>query len=317
VVRPRRPPERPLNALGLPPGTSHAPLAWLALRRGHADVVQAWTAPAALAAARSGRPSIFVFQGLLHPDDLAGRPRVRSMLLRAARGCDVVTTYSAAAAAPFTEQTGIPARAVNPGIRVDRFAPGGRRHPSPAVFCAADPGEPRKRVGLLVDAFQRVRAAHPEAELWLMVTRDQALASAPGVRIVEPGADQERLVDLYRSAWVTVMPAYREAFGLVVVESLACGTPVIGMTDGGAVPQILAGADPTGLGAVCEPDPGALAAALEPFLAAAPDDASVARRRTRAEDFSIERCADEYEALYAELTSRRSPAAAPPARSTR
>src|SRR5438477_7166666 len=37
VVRQLRPPERPFNRLGFPPGTSHAPLAWLALRRGRDD----------------------------------------------------------------------------------------------------------------------------------------------------------------------------------------------------------------------------------------------------------------------------------------
>src|SRR4051794_29931476 len=89
VIRQWRPPERPFNALGFPAGTSHALPAWWALRRGDFDVVQGWTAPAALAASRSGKPSIYVFQGVLHEHDLA-RPRVRAMVMLAARDCDVV-----------------------------------------------------------------------------------------------------------------------------------------------------------------------------------------------------------------------------------
>src|SRR4051794_26740106 len=202
VVRQWRPPERPLGALGFPAGTSQVPGAWWALRRGDDDVVQAWTAPAALAAAWSGEPSVYVFQGVLHEDDFAGRPRVRAMLMRAARGCDAVVTYSEIAAEAFGALTGVEARAVEPGIRLDAFtpgaigdargasgdarsasgdarsasgdarsasgdargasgdargatadAPGGERSAAPAIFCAADPAEPRKRVQLLVDAF--------------------------------------------------------------------------------------------------------------------------------------------------------------------
>jgi glycosyltransferase involved in cell wall biosynthesis len=298
VVRRRRPPERPLGALGFPAGTSAAPGAWWSLRRGHDDVVQGWTVPAALAAARSGRPAVFVFQGHLDAEDLQGRPRVRRMLMRAARGCDVVVAYSETAAQAFAAETGIGARAIEPGIRLDRFTPGGERSAAPAVFCAADPGEPRKRVRLLVDAFARVREQQQDAELWLMGTRDAALAGAPGVRIVEPGADQQALVRLYRSAWVTVLPAYREAFGLVVAESLACGTAVIGMTDGGAVPDLIGDA-----GSICAPQAEALASAIERMLVSAPGPAAC---RARAELFSIERCAERYEELYLELTGRTS-----------
>jgi glycosyltransferase involved in cell wall biosynthesis len=296
-VRQWRPPERPFNRLGFPPGTSHAPLAWLALRRGDDDVVQAWTAAAGVAAARSGKPSVLVFQGVLDSADLDGRPRVRSMLMSAARGCDAVTAYSEAAASAFTAHTGIPARTIEPGIRLDAFTPGGERSDAPSILCAADPGEPRKRVRLLVDAFAEIRRERPDAELWLMPTGEAAMAGAPGVRIVDPGADRDELVRLYRSAWVTVLPAFREAFGLVVAESLACGTPVVVMRDGGAAPGIVGGE----AGRIAEPDPASLAAALLEAIERAPAADVAAACRTRAEQFSIERCAERYEALYREL----------------
>lgn len=44
---------------------------------------------------------------------------------------------------------------------------------------------------------------------------------------------QQDLPLLYSAADVTVMPSYHESFGLVAVESLACGTPVVATRAGG------------------------------------------------------------------------------------
>ncbi len=44
---------------------------------------------------------------------------------------------------------------------------------------------------------------------------------------------QDELPLLYRAADVTVVPSYHESFGLVAVESLACGTPVVATRAGG------------------------------------------------------------------------------------
>ncbi|MGW0807584.1 D-inositol-3-phosphate glycosyltransferase [Nonomuraea sp. NPDC002799] len=52
------------------------------------------------------------------------------------------------------------------------------------------------------------------------------------VRLVPP-ARQEELADWYRAASVTVVPSYSESFGLVALESQACGTPVAAAAVGG------------------------------------------------------------------------------------
>jgi D-inositol-3-phosphate glycosyltransferase len=52
------------------------------------------------------------------------------------------------------------------------------------------------------------------------------------VRFVGPQS-QDQLVQLYNAADVTVIPSYYESFGLVAVESLACGTPVVASRVGG------------------------------------------------------------------------------------
>ena len=49
---------------------------------------------------------------------------------------------------------------------------------------------------------------------------------------------QDQLPPYYSAADVLVVPSYYESFGLVALESLACGTPVVA-TDVGAMPSIL------------------------------------------------------------------------------
>jgi D-inositol-3-phosphate glycosyltransferase len=52
------------------------------------------------------------------------------------------------------------------------------------------------------------------------------------VRFVPP-VPQEELPHWYRAADLTVVPSYSESFGLVAVESQACGTPVVAAAVGG------------------------------------------------------------------------------------
>lgn len=64
----------------------------------------------------------------------------------------------------------------------------------------------------------------------------QALAASLGIshRVHFLGArPQQELPILYSAADATVIPSYHESFGLVAVESLACGTPVVATRVGG------------------------------------------------------------------------------------
>lgn len=49
----------------------------------------------------------------------------------------------------------------------------------------------------------------------------------------EPPSDRATLVDWFRAADLTVVPSFSESFGLVAVESQACGTPVVASAVGG------------------------------------------------------------------------------------
>lgn len=58
----------------------------------------------------------------------------------------------------------------------------------------------------------------------------------------EPPSNRERLADWYRAADATVVPSYSESFGLVAIESQACGTPVVAASVGGLRTAVVDGA---------------------------------------------------------------------------
>jgi len=82
------------------------------------------------------------------------------------------------------------------------------------------------------------------------------------VRFLPPVPAAE-LADVYRAADVTVVPSYNESFGLVALESQACGTPVVAARVGGLPTAVAAGV--SGL-LVDGHQPAGYAAALEPLL---------------------------------------------------
>jgi glycosyltransferase involved in cell wall biosynthesis len=165
------------------------------------------------------------------------------------------------------------------------------RAAEPTIFCAASVDDPRKRVPLLVEAFTRLRRERPDARLVLV--RGRTPIEADGVELVDP---VDNPAPLYGSAWISALPSRAEAFGMVVVESLACGTPVVAARDG-ALPELI---DRPEVGELFDDDdPDALARALAVGL-----DRSVSANgacRARAGDFSVARSADAHEALYREL----------------
>jgi D-inositol-3-phosphate glycosyltransferase len=75
--------------------------------------------------------------------------------------------------------------------------------------------------------------------------------------------EQKHLPPYYSAADVLVMPSYYESFGLVGLESLACGTPVIA-TEVGAMRSILRDGETGQI--VSNADPRSLAQAIETFI---------------------------------------------------
>jgi glycosyltransferase involved in cell wall biosynthesis len=307
VTRWRRPPDRRLARRLFEPYLTHVPLTYLSLATGEDDAALAVYPTDALAAGRwtrrTGRPSILAYLGIPDRRALVDRRGRIQIMRQVTRECTAVTVLSRAAADAFERWLGVQARVIHPGVDTEAFSPGGERAAAPTIFCAADMGEPRKRVDLLVEAFGFVRRKRADARLVLSRPRDPGAldrvgADRPGIELVD--VDQlESLADAYRSAWVAVLPSFGEAFGLVLAEALACGTPVVGTHDG-AIPEIV---DREEVGRLFRrDDPEDLARALLETLELADDPGTATAARARAEEFSVDRCTGAYEQLLRELT---------------
>ncbi|NLG84360.1 MAG: glycogen synthase [Firmicutes bacterium] len=121
----------------------------------------------------------------------------------------------------------------------------------------------------------------------------------PNVRWLEETVPHGELVQLYSHAAVFVCPSRYEPFGLINLEAMACGRPVVASNIGG-IPEVVADGI-TGL-LVPPEDPGALAAAVRRILADPGKAAGMgaAGRRRVEEEFTWEKVARKTLEVYAE-----------------
>jgi glycosyltransferase involved in cell wall biosynthesis len=192
------------------------------------------------------------------------------------------------------------------GVDRERFRPADDREAlrrrlrlpeaAPVFFCLRNL-EPRMGVDLLIDAMPAVRAAHPSATLVIgghgplaATLRAQAARLRLGDAVRFTGFVEEAdLPAYYGAADASVVPTRAfEGFGLITLESLACGTPVIGTPVGGT-PELLAPLDPALLAEAATAD--ALARALATFLRRGDHAALRARCRAHTAAYAWDRVA--------------------------
>ena len=162
----------------------------------------------------------------------------------------------------------------------------------------------RKGYGLLLRAFAKVHAADPGARLVIvgrghlrsrLLRQARALGVADAV-IIEPGMPFEELASLFRSADLVVYPSYYEGQGLIPLEAMASGTPVV-TVDHGPLPEMV---DQSVGRLFGRGDPDAMADAIMTELAEPERMVSKgeAGRRRVLEGFTFESNAARFEAIY-------------------
>jgi alpha-1,6-mannosyltransferase len=118
---------------------------------------------------------------------------------------------------------------------------------------------PEKKLGVLIEAVRKLgRPYH-----LLLIGGGSELPRYPQITYVPFKRDQRQLARLLASCDVLVHPGDCETFGLIVLEAMACGLPVVGTTGGGVAELV---DDQTGI--LAQPNSAAsLAEAIEAVYA--------------------------------------------------
>ncbi|HVA73621.1 MAG TPA: glycosyltransferase family 4 protein [Acidimicrobiales bacterium] len=172
------------------------------------------------------------------------------------------------------------------GVRVESFAPAKSRERVPTILFSGLLDDPRKGVEDLLSAAVILARSRPDLKVWLSGPGDpRAILSrvpeAAGIAEHLPVGDPSSQAERYGRAWVTCLPSVSESFGLVLIESLACGTPIV-VVDDAAPPSLVT----PETGCVAKPhDPQSLARSLDDALELAQQIDTARLCRGRAEEF--------------------------------
>lgn len=182
----------------------------------------------------------------------------------------------------------------------------------PIILCTAALDDDRKGGRVIMRAFNRVKAVRPEAILQVC-SAISAAKERELMQLVSPHwhhdvhflgqGRPEDLAATYGRAAVTVLASLWEAFGMVVVESMATGTPVAATRDG-ALPEIVSNDevgflfDPGALDNAGPSNDEGLAEAILRSMELSRRPETAEKCRAHARQFSWSVCGPKLEALY-------------------
>lgn len=141
------------------------------------------------------------------------------------------------------QNNNIDIRYAPPGIDAQIFHPQVEREIAdpPYILCIGRLDDPRKNIGLLLDAFCRLPASL--AHVHLVTAGSGSPPPAYWARVASLGLQNRvrhvarpeinELVRLYQQATVFALSSDEEGLGLVILEAMACGIPVVATRCGG------------------------------------------------------------------------------------
>jgi glycosyltransferase involved in cell wall biosynthesis len=199
------------------------------------------------------------------------------------------------------------------GVDVEAFAPRDKASARDAlgipqearvlVFAALNVSERRKGFSLLVEALAGLRE---DPNLFLLVVGGHSAVQQIGIPCRSLGyVSSDRLLSIvFSAADLCVVPTLQETGPLIVIESLACGTPVVGFPSGDMPNFVRVGV--TGL-LVPSGDSAALREGIRAMLAR-PESLAEMRfkcRQVAVGEYSLEIMAKRYITLYEMMLDRR------------
>ena len=198
-----------------------------------------------------------------------------------------------------------------PGVDTDSFHPPDMPSRNGCILSVGRFGDPRKNVRLLLEAYCKLRESLPDAPRLLLVGEhprpgdwekavEWGIADSIDVRV---SAAPEVLPSLYRQASLFVLSSNEEGLGIVILEAMASGLPVVSTRSGGPQTCVLEGE--TGYLAPVG-DASALAQGMRLLLEdrALRERFGRAARRAAEERFSIRVAGESFLKVYDRLVER-------------
>ncbi|MCK4504464.1 MAG: glycosyltransferase family 4 protein [Candidatus Aegiribacteria sp.] len=171
--------------------------------------------------------------------------REKRMDLKAARSADIIIANSSFMSPRIASIYGREPVTVRPGINTELFSPGDHSREG-SYFLSVGALSPFKGHHLAIEALRKSQG-NDYRELIVVADRSTgkyaeklmafARRSRVNLRILQGISDRE-LIGLYRNAIAVICAAQNEPYGLVPIEAMACGCPVIAVNQGGFIENV-------------------------------------------------------------------------------